>query len=1451
MPGLDNKISNIIGAALPSWLKKQLWTRYTENSLQNRSDDNLIYLANKTAWIRVVSSVNINGSVTAATQNPNLSLLGDIQYFSDTLGLTNIREPQDLAKQYVLFGGTSKYLGANNESGNYQLRSGIDSDGAYAMLGENEVKQYGYRPMPGITGAQIETQGRLGSVRMATINFKVWDKVQLDIIDTLYFKLGYTMLIEWANTVYPTKDENSENVQYNWSEFLSIDPFFAGATKESINAQIGINMRKSEGNYDGMLGMVTNFNFTFNQEGGYDCSIKVIGLGSLADSIKINNASALEEVAKEQIKGYVNLIDKLDAEKAYQEALAKQTLENKVKEIEIAQKIAAATSGINAPRDLITLLQDNTTISQYYIDSYGYVNDTFVYNSDSPYSNEETVYTVMKLKAVIASGQDYLKGTKIKIDINRANSIYRSLGLNGIGSTITDAFFNDPPIKDFTNSKNNYKGNNFTVFSTGNVRLNSEGLNSGTISAHTSDIYYINNNITSEQLKKSNFSKSPKFNLHFGIRDNISYGNATQNPFDTKLNKKGYNELSYLKIGGPDDFVDFENETVKNLWNDPGIEPIIYKSFGIDYNGGNSIVDLISNAINDLSREWNLTNIVPINSAGILPIFELSTEIKFSFPVFNLNKITSGKGYSNILMLDNVEAKLKVYIRIDDVGLISGLSFGSVKPVQTIDFEKAQIQAANQDTIDHTVIEPHIPDEATKTQQVESALKNQSNLELVLRAIEMYSLSKNIYENNQSIDNPQMSVFELTNEGNLPFLKKIFSNGIYREFFYDLISSNGITIDNAWGGGETYIQNYKKSPDNEKMQVLAKYGFASAILGGNEQGVAAGTEGVPKVDYQKLLVSYVIPYTLNDSSAGDIRIVYPTYIQLGFLLMIINDLCTIYEAGEDGISKHPKPIVYVDYNPETNRCLSQPAQFSTNPFDFMIKNQCPVEKYAELFPSSIIDKNKNVIIKSSETGSTDTNLFNVSKDDYYSNKMPNFRDNNNYSGKHMRILVSIEYILNVIKEYTKNDGTNSVYLKPFLERICKDMNNYLGAINVFRVAYYDSSNTLCIVDDHVQPLPKGQVPIDKSGKTDNTTYSDELPLYGLTSIARSISIQTEVSSKLGSMIAISANSKSEDQASMGKNAGSFGFYNTAYKDRYIPTKTTATDKTLDDKKNKIDNKLDSLISAATMFNNTIKSIYGSRNPSKDNITQATNFYIDSINKVQNNNPATRASVMIPVSVTFTTDGISGFHMGSAFTIPEKMLPYTYSTRKTPEMREGKKVGFASVGVSHTIANNTWETSIKGQMIFLKDPNEFSGEVSQIQYTTKKLPSTTTNNIIPDTYVSAGNNGIRALATVYGYPGDTTGDPNSLKAIGNRNNKLIEGSSVALKESTAKYLNIPLGGKVKVTFKDNTTGIFSYDDTIPEYDAGVRVDFYQPKIKANGNILTGFKYNGDSIIVEKV
>jgi len=151
---LSNKISNILGTKLPNWLIDQLVRRANEGGQSVRDNDNILFLANKTAWVRLVSSIDI--------VNPS-----DISYFQNALGPT-ITNAEDLAKQFVLFGGTSKYLNQNS----YQQRAGLGQGGSYGTLGSDEVKQFGFRPMPGITSVTIDTQGTLGSLRLATVSFK-------------------------------------------------------------------------------------------------------------------------------------------------------------------------------------------------------------------------------------------------------------------------------------------------------------------------------------------------------------------------------------------------------------------------------------------------------------------------------------------------------------------------------------------------------------------------------------------------------------------------------------------------------------------------------------------------------------------------------------------------------------------------------------------------------------------------------------------------------------------------------------------------------------------------------------------------------------------------------------------------------------------------------------------------------------------------------------------------------------------------------------------------------------------------------------------------------------------------------------------------------------------------------------------------------------------------------
>jgi hypothetical protein len=232
-----NQICNIAGYPMYSWAIAQLQKRSEILSNPNRTEDQINYLGNKGAWIRVVSSVNLEDSF--------------IRYFKDQYGIDATGD--SLAKKFMLFGGTSTY-----ESG---LRSGINAGGSYAILGNTEVKEYGYRPMPGITSVTIESTGRMGSVRQATVNFRVSDKMQLDVMDALYFRPGFTLLIEYGHAKYI-----DNNGALKSTETLMIDPFDENYSKESIGIEISRKVQESVGNYGGLLSVITSFNFSVTQD---------------------------------------------------------------------------------------------------------------------------------------------------------------------------------------------------------------------------------------------------------------------------------------------------------------------------------------------------------------------------------------------------------------------------------------------------------------------------------------------------------------------------------------------------------------------------------------------------------------------------------------------------------------------------------------------------------------------------------------------------------------------------------------------------------------------------------------------------------------------------------------------------------------------------------------------------------------------------------------------------------------------------------------------------------------------------------------------------------------------------------------------------------------------------------------------------------------------------------
>jgi hypothetical protein len=190
----------------------------------------------------------------------------------------NVNGSDKYAKAYVLQGGTL------NGS---KLKTGIGSTGTEAYSTSTPLgttHRLGIRPMPGITSIDVKSKSAYGSLREVTVNFQCWDIKQLEELELLYMRPGYTVLIEWGWTPYLDKNGG---YQSNYTDFYDI--LNIGNTERSkIFKELYKASTDSGGNYDAMFGYIKNYNWSAREDGGYDCQTIVISTGEIIESLKIN-----------------------------------------------------------------------------------------------------------------------------------------------------------------------------------------------------------------------------------------------------------------------------------------------------------------------------------------------------------------------------------------------------------------------------------------------------------------------------------------------------------------------------------------------------------------------------------------------------------------------------------------------------------------------------------------------------------------------------------------------------------------------------------------------------------------------------------------------------------------------------------------------------------------------------------------------------------------------------------------------------------------------------------------------------------------------------------------------------------------------------------------------------------------------------------------------------------
>lgn len=1269
---LSDKITNIIGVALPDWIIKQLKTRSKQGSLETRNDNrNLIYLEGKNAWIRLVSSVNLRDKE-------------DRDYFSQ-LGVP-ITGENSLAKQYVLFGGTSIYLDKN-----YKLRSGISgitpglpaNEGQYSPLGTEEIRKFGFRPMPGITNVTIETQGRLGSVRSATVNFKCWDKDQLDIMDALYFKLGYTMFLEWGQTNFFKDGLKS-------SEYYSIDPFEQSLTKEEINRRIGQNNVESEGNYDAMLGIVMNFNFSYNQEGGYDCTIKLISLGILAESIKINNStdfpniltgvlSAIKEKERIRRQGELEVIIQnkkgLDITKFTLEELIDNILEIPPNALEINRKDSMSFKNTytikNRQTDDYLSVYDLSISSEYgssgfkNVDNYNIAFDVIDLNGKT-----NKFVALRKFGALLPLFNDQ-NTVKVKFNVNEFNylvnlqkvDLYNRASWKQEDFTSGEIFSSDyDAVLQYPSTYNQDRLYLLRISADDNLTVSNKGIN---------QIEKIRPLVTQGQLQEDSVSVTPE-EIQLDDKSSLSLANFRLQSIIDQLKIQMANDYWPTKIT-----LLFDGGDINNPYNKQ-------KTLGVLFTTTIN-VEVNQNANFSYSYVDQYRNVINANSKG------------------------------------DAIYKIPITISYTDTRIISDIKTSALQPLESEIYDK---ELSSQNQIETPTKKENTEDQTVSAVQSRDSRIPVSALEQILRSIVLHSYTE--------VDNKKDKVVYEIDLVKKDFYKLIFSQGIFSNFLESLV--NGEIPDSKFDSPQ--------SSDEYKFKVYCKYGFATSLLSSRIKLYQNGKKNFNEVDFKKLLRSYVIKYDINPistevSNIEQNNINHPVYIPFGTLLMILNSCCSLYDVTN---KENKKPIIYIDFNPNHNYCLSCPQQLSINPWKFMIPFQGESNDFLSIFPKDLYQKNSDSesVIKADITGLnyiyppknsefSPEEIFSPDQTtstngDYVSSGLLPFKYDgdsdslSSYRGKVMNVLVNVDYLLGILYDMSNKNDEFKVILKDYVDTILSDMNKTLGNYNSFRLSFFDSANCLQVIDDQYVPTNADERQLYTST---NKEYI-ELPLLGKESIARSLEIKTEITNRLSSMVAISAN------ATVSKNIGgidgdSVGFINTGYVDRYISDVGLSNYK--ENKKETQQNvpsdneirKTDGLIQAAIVFNQAVRSIYGSYKIKKtaegestplpkSTINSATNFYLERINDVKSMDPVTKASMMIPVSLNFSTDGISGLAMGYAFTIPEQLIPYTYSnTRKKPLGKSIlNKVGFVITDVSNTFENNQWVTSVKANMIYLKD-----------------------------------------------------------------------------------------------------------------------------------------------------
>ena len=128
-------------------------------------------------------------------------------------------------------------------------------------------------PNPGVTGIDVKMKGSLGSLREVTVNYKCWSKSQLAEMAKAYMQLGRSVAVTFGWTIMEDGSRVSGFPNFNGAK-MKVSVATAKSAAESNNGCV-----------TGYKGIVDNFTFSLDSDGGFSCMCHFVTPGAFAELV--------------------------------------------------------------------------------------------------------------------------------------------------------------------------------------------------------------------------------------------------------------------------------------------------------------------------------------------------------------------------------------------------------------------------------------------------------------------------------------------------------------------------------------------------------------------------------------------------------------------------------------------------------------------------------------------------------------------------------------------------------------------------------------------------------------------------------------------------------------------------------------------------------------------------------------------------------------------------------------------------------------------------------------------------------------------------------------------------------------------------------------------------------------------------------------------------------------